>query len=144
MPLLIKQIAHGSAAYAAAINLRRAILRTPLGLDFTSAQLAAEVTDTQLGVFSDNELVATAVLTPYDASTIKLRQMAVSDEVQGQNIGSQLLTSAEQKAREMGHTQIVLAARVTAQTFYEKNGYTPEGGIFTEVTIPHIQMRKVL
>ncbi len=41
MSLTVRRIPHGSADYAAAVNLRRAVLRTPLGLDFTSAQLAA-------------------------------------------------------------------------------------------------------
>lgn len=144
MPISIRQIAHASHDYAMAVNLRRALLRTPLGLDFTSAQLATEATDTHLAAFDDEEVVGTVVLSPYDYSTLKLRQMAVDDSQQGAGIGRQLLTAAEEHAKALGKTRIMLAARVTAQAFYARYGYAAEGDIFEEVTIPHITMHKTL
>ena len=148
MPISIRQIAHASHDYAMAVNLRRVLLRTPLGLDFTSAQLAAEATDTHLAAFDDEEVVeevvGTVVLSPYDDSTLKLRQMAVDDSQQGAGIGRQLLTAAEEHAKALGKTRIMLAARVTAQAFYARYGYAAEGDIFEEVTIPHITMHKTL
>ena len=144
MPISIRQIAHASHDYAMAVNLRRALLRTPLGLDFTSAQLATEATDTHLAAFDDEEVVGTVVLSPYDDSTLKLRQMAVDDSQQGAGIGRQLLTAAEEHAKALGNTRIMLAARVTAQAFYARYGYAAEGDIFEEVTIPHITMHKTL
>lgn len=144
MPLLIHRIPHGSADYAAAVNLRRAILRTPLGLDFTAAQLAAEGSDIHLAAFDGDDLIGTVLLSPYDDRTLKLRQMAVDDRHQGQGIGAQLLTAAEACARAAGKTRITLAARLTARPFYARNGYTAAGGIFEEVTIPHILMQKSL
>ena len=144
MPISIRQIAHASHDYAMAVNLRRVLLRTPLGLDFTSAQLAAEATDTHLAAFEDEEVVGTVVLSPYDDTTLKLRQMAIDDSQQGAGIGRQLLAAAETFAEAQGKTRIRLAARVTAQDFYAKNGYAAEGDIFEEVTIPHITMHKTL
>ncbi|MDV6329852.1 GNAT family N-acetyltransferase [Asticcacaulis sp. 201] len=144
MPLRVRPIAHGSADYAAAVNLRRAILRTPLGLDFTSAQLAAEAGDTHLGAFDDDDLVGTVLIAPYDDTTVKLRQMAVDDDQQGKGIGAQLLSAAEDAARAAGKTRITLAARLTAQAFYERHGYAAEGDVFDEVTLPHISMHKSL
>lgn len=144
MPISIRQIAHASHDYAMAVNLRRGLLRTPLGLDFTSAQLAAEATDTHLAAFDDEEVVGTVVLSPYDDTTLKLRQMAIDDSQQGAGIGRQLLAAAETFAEAQGKTRIRLAARVTAQDFYAKNGYAAEGDIFEEVTIPHITMHKTL
>ena len=144
MLISIRQIAHASHDYAMAVNLRRALLRTPLGLDFTSAQLAAEATDTHLAALDDEEVVGTVVLSPYDYSTLKLRQMAVDDSQQGAGIGRQLLTAAEEHAKALGKTRIMLAARVTAQAFYARYGYAAEGDIFEEVTIPHITMHKTL
>ncbi len=144
MSLLIRQIPHGSADYAAAINLRRAILRTPLGLDFTSAQLAAEGDDIHLAAFDDGELVGTVLLAAYDDRTLKLRQMAVDDASQGQGIGAQLLAAAEAETRTAGKTRITLAARVAAQPFYARNGYVATGDVFEEVTVAHIIMQKIL
>ncbi len=144
MALTFRTLTFDSPDYDRAVDLRRRVLRTPLGLDFTAEQLAAEASDTHLGVFHGDALVATVVLTPYGAQTVKLRQMAVSPDHQGQAIGGQLLAAAEMSAVTAGALRIVLAARVTAQAFYEKHGYKARGDIFTEVTIPHIEMDKVL
>ena len=144
MAVSIRLIVHASHDYAMAVNLRRAVLRTPLGLDFTSAQLATEATDTHLAAFDDEDLIGTVVLSSYDDTTLKLRQMAIDDSHQGAGIGRQLLTAAETEARSHGKAHITLAARVTAQPFYALNGYVAEGEIFDEVTIPHITMHKTL
>ena len=144
MPLLIRVISHGSADYAAAVNLRRAVLRTPLGLDFTSAQLAAEAGDIHLAAFDGDELIGTMLLTAYDDTTLKLRQMAVDEAVQGQGVGAALLKAAEAETRAAGKSRISLAARVTAQPFYTRNGYTAVGDVFEEVTLPHVAMQKTL
>jgi len=144
MPLLIRRIAHGSAGYAAAVNLRRTVLRKPLGLDFTSAQLAAEAGEIHLAAFDGEDVVGSVSLAPYDDTTLKLRQMAVDEDVQGKGLGAKLLAAAEDQTREQGKTRITLAARVVAQNFYAKNGYAVFGDVFEEVGIPHVIMRKSL
>ncbi len=144
MPLIVRLAPHASPDYQAAVALRRAVLRTPLGLDFTPDQLAAETADTHLVAFDGDTLVGAVVMTPYGNDTVKLRQMAVSPNTQGQGVGAALLKAFEAHAREAGLTGITLAARVTAQGFYERNGYAAEGGVFEEVTIPHIKMTKLL
>jgi len=144
MTLLIRIVDHGSPDYAAAVDLRRAVLRTPLGLDFTAGQLAAEHADTHFAAFDGGRLVGTVVMTPYSAGIVKLRQMAVAPDAQGHGVGAALLAAFETHARAAGLTGITLAARVTAQAFYARNGYTAEGGIFEEVTLPHIRMTRSL
>ena len=144
MPLAVRPFVHASAHYDAALALRRRILRAPLGLDFSAEQLAGEAEDAHLGAFLDDRMVATVVLSPCDATTVKLRQMAVDPDLQGRDIGSQLLRAAEDHARAGGKTRIVMAARLTARAFYARNGYASEGEVFTEVTIPHIRMTKDL
>lgn len=144
MTLSIRTVPYAGADYAAAVALRRAVLRTPLGLDFTAAQLAAEAADTHFAAFDGDHLVGAVVMTPHDGRTVKLRQMAVSPGAQGQGIGAALLAAFEAQARAAGATGIVLAARVTAQAFYARNGYSAEGDVFEEVTIPHIRMTKPL
>ena len=140
----IRRLAHGSPDYDAAVALRRRILRTPLGLDFTPEQLAAEAADTHLAAFIDGVIAATVVLSPYDATALKLRQMAVDPALQGQAVGAQLLSAAEDHARADGKARIVLSARVTAEGFYARHGYVRESEVFTEVTIPHVRMAKNL
>ena len=124
--------------------LRRAVLRTPLGLDFTADQLAAESSDTHFVAFDGDSLVGAVVMTPYAADTVKLRQMAVSPAAQGQGVGAALLRAFEVHAKATGQKGITLAARLTAQGFYERNGYAADGDVFEEVTLPHIHMTKRL
>jgi len=140
----IRFIAHGSPDYQASVVLRRAILRTPLGLDFTAGQLAAEQNDLHIGAYEGDRLTGVCILTPYEAAGFKLRQMAVSETARGSGTGAALLKAAESTAREKGGVRIVLEARQTARGFYERFGYKAYGGEFIQVTIPHIMMDKTL
>ncbi|EGF89244.1 acetyltransferase GNAT family protein [Asticcacaulis biprosthecium C19] len=144
MPLAVRRIAHATPDYDTMVALRRAILRTPLGLDFTADQLTAEAGDVHLAAFAGDELIGTVVLTPYKEATFKLRQMAVADSHRGRAVGTQLLMAAEHTARGEGATRILLAARVTARDFYARHGYEVEGEAYIEVTLPHVTMSKVL
>jgi predicted GNAT family N-acyltransferase len=134
----------GSDAYPELLQLRREILRLPLGLDFTSVDLATELYDFHLAALESSQLVACVVLHPIDASTIRLRQLAVVPSARNRGIGTKLVGHAEQFAVAHGYSAIEMHARQSAQPFYETLGYVTEGSEFIEVTIPHIKMRKQL
>ena len=104
MSLEIRIAPHGCSEYDAAVGLRRAVLRAPLGLDFTPEQLNAEAVDTHFVAVDDDGLIGAVVMTPYSATTVKLRQMAVSPVAQGRGIGAALVptTSVDQYAATMG------------------------------------------
>ncbi len=142
--MTVRSVPHGTSDYEAAVRLRRAVLRTPLGLDFTPEELAREAADTHLTAWSGDQLVGTVVMTRYSDATVKLRQMAVSDETRGTGAGAALLSAFEDLARARGFSEIVLAARQTAQGFYARHGYATDGAVFEEVTIPHVRMWKTL
>lgn len=144
MALDIQTVAYGTPGHDDAVALRRAILRTPLGLDFSAEDLAREASDTHFVAFYEGRLVGTVVLTPYEAGKVKLRQMAVDESLRGEHIGAQLLAAFEAHARAAGIAEIVLAARQTAQGFYARYGYETDGVVFSEVTIPHVKMWKRL
>jgi predicted GNAT family N-acyltransferase len=144
MSLDIRVVGYGMPDYEAAVALRRAILRTPLGLDFSAEDLAREAADTHLAAFDNGRLVGTVVMAPYEPGKVKLRQMAVADDMRGRNIGAQLVAFFEAEARRNGVGEIVLAARQTAQSFYARLGYDTDDVVFTEVTIPHVRMWKML
>ena len=136
-----------SGRYRDLVELRRRILRTPLGLDFTPEELAKEQADVHIAAYLDGELVGCVVLTVVDlsdGSVVQLRQMAVDPDLQGRGIGSQMIEFAEKLAAEQGRREIVLHARESAAAFYRKAGYVPTGETFTEVTIPHRIMTKRL
>lgn len=142
--LACQTVSYGSPAYHETIALRDAILRQPLGLRFTPAQLAAENDDIHLTIWADKELVGCLVLTPKDESTLKMRQVAIQPAFQGQGIGQQLVRASEALARERGFAVMMCHARETAVPFYEKLGYTKKGAVFMEVTLPHYYMEKAL
>jgi GNAT superfamily N-acetyltransferase len=142
--LELREVDYGSERYREVVAFRRRLLRMPLGLDFTAEQLAAERADTHVAAYLEGELVGCIVLAAVDASTVKLRQMAVRPDHQGRGLGARIVEFAESLAAERGCREIVLNARESAVRFYEHAGYAVTGEIFTEVTIPHRSMVKRL
>lgn len=128
--------------YKDVFELREEILRKPLGLSLYDEDLSNEVNEHILVAEEEGKIVACLILTPRDGNMVQLRQMAVAETRQGQHIGRQLVGYAEQFAWNKGYKSIMLHARVVAKGFYEKLGYVQQGGIFTEVNIPHIEMIK--
>ncbi len=142
--MALKQLVHGSPEYRQMIQLRYEILRKPLGLDLKEEDLEKEKDDILIGVFDDDEMQACCVLTRTDAKTVRLRQMAVSNKLQGKGIGATLMNFAENLARDHGFKKLTMHARKVAMGFYEKQGYKVVGDEFTEVSIPHYVMEKKL
>ncbi len=142
--MALKLIDHGSPEYQQMVDLRFQILRKPLGLSFSEEDLAAELQDILLGCFEDDRLEACCILTKTDPKTVRLRQMAVSSNLQGKGIGRVLMSFAENVARDHGYRRLTMHARKSALGFYEKNGYRICSDEFLEVTIPHYVMEKEL
>jgi ribosomal protein S18 acetylase RimI-like enzyme len=140
----IKQAPYDSPEYWQMVALRKAILRAPLGLDFTPEQLAAESEHHHFGAWAGEELIGCLVLEPLTDDSLKMRQVAVKPEWQGQGVGTTLVRFAETFAQQQGYRKLVLHARQTAVPFYLRLGYTVEGEPFEEVTIPHLLMTKWL
>ena len=142
MPLKI--IDHGSKEYNQMVELRRQILRKPLGLDFTPEDLEKEKEDLLIAAYEDDQMLGCCMLTKVEPDTVRLRQMAVKAGLQGKGIGRVLMQFAENIARDRGNKKLTMHARKSAAGFYEKLGYRLTGEEFTEVTIPHFIMEKYL
>jgi ribosomal protein S18 acetylase RimI-like enzyme len=84
------------------------------------------------------------MLVEEEPDTVRLRQMAVVNDVQGKGIGRALMQFAENLARDRGYRRITMHARKNALGFYEKMGYKKKGEEFEEITIPHYVMEKAL
>jgi predicted GNAT family N-acyltransferase len=137
-------IDHGTKEYLQMVNLRNEILRKPLGLGFDKNDLEQEKEDILMGAFEDERLLGCCLMTRMDATTIRLRQMAVPNNMQGKGIGRALMIFAENIARDLGYRKLCMHARTTAVGFYQKLGYSINGEEFMEVTIPHYVMEKSL
>ncbi|HEX8277691.1 MAG TPA: GNAT family N-acetyltransferase [Segetibacter sp.] len=142
MPLKI--IDHNSKEYKQMVELRRQILRKPLGLDFSQEDLEKEKDDLLIAAYEDDQMLGCCILTETNPTTVRLRQMAVKAGLQGKGIGRVLMQFAENIARDRGYKKLCMHARKTAAGFYERLGYTVAGEEFTEVTIPHYNMEKLL
>lgn len=142
--MALKQIDHGSKEYLQMVKLRNDILRQPLGLSFTAEELAKEKDDILIGAFDEDDLLACCMLTKATSDSLRLRQMAVQNNLQGKGIGASMLHFAENLTKDKGYNKIIMHARETATGFYEKLGYKIVGDKFTEVTIPHYVMEKKL
>lgn len=142
--MALKQIDHGSKEYQQMIALRLEILRKPQGLTFTNEELAKEKDDILIGAFEDDTMLACCLLTKVDNSTVKLRQMAVQNNLQGKGIGASIMSFAETVARDKGFKKLMMHARDSAIGFYEKFDFKVKGDEFIEVNVPHHVMEKRL
>jgi N-acetylglutamate synthase-like GNAT family acetyltransferase len=142
--MALKIIDHGTIEYQQMVRLRNDMLRKPLGLQFEPIELEREKDDVLMGAFEDGRILGCCLLTKVDDKTVRLRQMAVPNNLQGKGIGRALMIFAENIARDLGYKVLVMHARKTAIGFYEKLGYSTTGAEFVEVTIPHYVMEKSL
>ena len=142
MALEIKIIQHQSDDYKEMVNLRQEILRTPLKLQFSQEELAAENNQIHIGAYDENVLLGCLVLVKKDSKTLKMRQVAVANENQGNGIGSRLVSFSELWAVENKFCRIELHARETAVKFYEDLSYLKIDEPFMEVGIKHYKMFK--
>jgi GNAT superfamily N-acetyltransferase len=142
--MALKIIDHGSNEYQQMVNLREAILRRPLGLGFTPDELESEKDNMLIAAFEDDDILGCCMLVEENPETVRLRQMAVLNDLQGKGIGRALMNFAENLARDRGFKILSMHARKHAIGFYEKMGYQIAGDEFTEITIPHFLMHKKL
>jgi ribosomal protein S18 acetylase RimI-like enzyme len=142
--MALKIIDHGSREYQQMVQLRNDILRRPLGLQFTPEELEKEKEEILIGAFEEEKMLGCCMLIKEDPASVRLRQMAVLNNLQGKGIGRALMQFAENIARDRGFQKITMHARKTAVGFYEKLGYRVSGQEFEEVTIPHFTMEKLL
>jgi predicted GNAT family N-acyltransferase len=142
--MALKIIDHGSPEYHQMLRLRSDILRKPLGLSFSQEELDKEKEEILIGAFDDEKMLGCCMLVKEDPNIVRLRQMAVSNNLQGKGIGRALMGFAENIARDRGFKKLVMHARKTAVGFYEHLGYEVISEEFFEVTIPHFIMEKVL
>ena len=142
--MALKILDHGSPEYQQMVRLRNDILRKPLGLHFTPAELESEKDEILIGAFEDDKMLGGCMLIKADDNTVRLRQMAVLNNLQGKGIGRALMQFAENIARDLGYKKLMMHARATAVGFYEKLGYNVVGESFEEVTLPHHVMEKLL
>lgn len=142
--MALKIIDHGTPEYQQMVNLRIELLRKPLGLGFTQQELESEKDNMLIAAYEDDDMLGCCMLVEENTTTVRLRQMAVLNDLQGKGIGRALMNFAENIARDRGFKKISMHARKTTISFFEKMGYKVTSDDFVEITIPHCTMEKKL
>ena len=142
--MALKIIDYGSPEYQQMIKLREDVLRKPLGLGFTAEELDQEKENMLIAAFEDETILGCCMLVEESPKIVRLRQMAVLNDLQGKGIGRAIMHFSENLARDRGYKTLSMHARQNAIGFYEKMGYKVVGNAFTEVTLPHVVMEKNL
>jgi len=142
--MALKIIDHGSKEYRQMVQLRIDVLRKPLGLSFTEEELAKEKSHILIGAFEEEKMLGCCMLIKLEDGSVRLRQMAVLNNLQGKGIGRALTQFAENIARDIGYKKITMHARKPVTGFFEKLGYRVSSDEFLEITIPHYEMEKML
>ncbi|MFZ9387612.1 MAG: GNAT family N-acetyltransferase [Chitinophagaceae bacterium] len=142
--MALKIIDHGTPEYQQMVKLRDDILRRPLGLEFTQQELESERENMLIGAFEEEQILGCCMLVEENQDIVRLRQMAVLNDLQGKGIGRALMNFAENIARDRGFKVLSMHARKNSIGFYEKMGYRVASDEFTEITIPHYVMEKQL
>jgi len=139
---VLKWVACGGPEYAAILELRREVLRRPLGLDFSPRDLAAEKDDLFLSLWDGDFLAGCLLLRDKGRSVAQMRQVAVAESRRGRGLGRTMVEEAEAECRRRGFSRVILHARADAEEFYRRLGYRAEGEPFVEIGIEHRLMAK--
>jgi predicted GNAT family N-acyltransferase len=84
--------------------------------------------------------IGTGRLTPEH----RIGRMAVLADWRGQGVGDAMLIALIAEARQRGWPMVSLNAQVSAEAFYARQGFIPEGERFMEAGIEHQSMRRTL
>ena len=140
--MLIGLIEFDSEEYIETVALRYKVLREPLGLDYSKEALENDANEYHIAASQENRIIGILLLRPLNDNVVKMRQVAVHPDFQGQGIGQKLVEYSETFARNIGFETIELHAREVALKFYKSQSYSVVGNQFQEIGIPHFKMTK--
>jgi YbgC/YbaW family acyl-CoA thioester hydrolase len=84
--------------------------------------------------------LATGRLLQHAPGLARIGRMAVKKQMRGGDLGQRVLHALMQAAKDRGDHEVVLHAQCSAEGFYKRSGFVPQGAIFEEAGIAHIEM----
>lgn len=136
------RVAYDTAEYRELVQLRREVLRFPLGLDFSVDDLLPDAGRVHFGLWDEGVAVGSVSVSVEAEGDLRMRQLAVHPGFQHKGIGSALVLACEEFGRGQDLKRVVLHAREAAVPFYIRLSYSSVGDRFFEVGIPHFAMEK--
>lgn len=134
------------ATRAAAYALRQAVFVEERGIA-AAVEFDAKDTDTRIygvGYTSAGLPVVTLRLEPQADQVMRFGRVCTRKSYRGHGCGRELLMAAEQWAQAHGYTAGLIHGETTAQTFYERCGYTVTAGPYPEDGAPVVVLQKSL
>ena len=128
--------------YQDALGLRYDLFfRTP-GLPREIMFDGLESSSLHIAVVNNGSLCAYGRLSEESPRRFKISQMVVRPSMQGQGLGTRVLTKLTHEALEKGAEEIYLNARLHAVSMYEKLGFQASGQSYVAKStgVPHIKM----
>lgn len=138
------EFSYRSSRYLEMLPLRDLVLRAPLGMHLSEADVDGEAAQRHFGLMSGNDLIAGCIAKPLTPGLWQLRQMVVHPDHQRRGFGARLLAEVETLLASEGAVSIQLDARQSVAAFYAAAGYVPMGGPFSLISLPHQRMQKRL
>ena len=141
----LRPIVYGSPEYAATLALRNRVMRIPLGLDIYKEDFSCEAASCLIGLFEGDTLLGMGAMS-HSEDVYKIDYLCVDTHLQSNGLGGIMLEHFVDTARRAGATKVTLDARVKAQRFYERHGFTAIGEVFLMAIAPvdHIVMEQIL
>ena len=88
--------------------------------------------------------LATGRLLQHAPGVARIGRMAVKKSMRGSELGARVLQALMDAARARGDRSVLLHAQCSAEGFYKRAGFVPQGPVFEEAGIAHIEMVRAL
>ena len=96
------------------------------------------------GMYENESLIACLRAQTVGDGLLHIGRIDVKKDRRGKGLGRLLLEHLFTYAKENGFSAVELSAMDSAEGFYKKLGFVPEGDYYPEAGIPHIYMKKEL
>ncbi len=128
--------------YKEALDLRYDLFFRAPGLPREILFDALESSSLHIAAIENGSLCAYGRLSEESLGIFKISQMVVRPDMQGQGLGTSVLTKLTHEALEKGAEEIYLNARLHAVSMYEKLGFKASGQSYVAKStgVPHIKM----
>ena len=140
-PMVRVELGTWAALGASASKVRTEVFvdeqRIPIEMEWDEAD------ETAVHALARNRLglpVATGRLLQHAPGVSRIGRMAVNRVLRGSNLGRDVLRALMQAASQRGDHEVLLHAQRTAEGFYARLGFLPQGEPFEEAGIVHIEM----
>lgn len=100
--------------------------------------------DFHITLYKENEIQIWMMLCPVSKKAVKLKTRYLAGEQDCGPMEEKVLSFAENWAKQLGYTQIIVHAYLISEAFYKRLGYACTGEIFTEAGQQHCRMVKNL